>query len=89
MDKRKRVKKLDWKAVLSLVLIFARTGTALDNFLERDRMTIGLDKHDVSIYVEKKTTFLHVRMDHKHISDGLVMLGKGVVEFEKRFTDKL
>jgi len=54
-----------------------------DKELEKDSLT-GIEKTDLAIYLEKKSDFLHSRIDLKHTVIGLVSLDKWIQAFHTK-----
>jgi len=59
-----------------------------DKELEKDSLT-GLGKIDLAIYLEKKSDFLHSRIDLKHTVIGLVSLDKWIMGFHSKTRSNL
>ena len=68
-------------ALLSL-LFWLDLSLAFDTVLDKIRLD-GHDSHDIDIYVEKKLSYLHVKIDLKPAITGLLTLNKFASQLEK------
>ena len=68
-------------ALLSL-LCWTDFSLAFDTVLDKIRLD-GHDSHDIDIYVEKKLSYLHVKIDLKPAITGLLTLNKFALQLEK------
>ncbi len=69
-------------AVVVVVLTTLQISFAFDKALERVKLE-GHDIHDIDIYVERRISYLHSRIDLKTTYDGLLMLEKCSSRFGK------
>lgn len=69
-------------ASLIVVVAVVQYGQAFDRALERVRLE-GHDNHDIDIYIERRISFLHSRIDLKTTKDGLLLLEKCVLRLEQ------
>ena len=81
MDSRKHLGRS-----LSLAVILFCTCTGFDNALERAKID-GHDTHDIEIYIEKRLTYLHARIDLRPTIEGLKTLEKCIYRLSKSSTD--
>jgi len=68
--------------VVFLIIAFVHSTHAFEKALERVKLE-GHDNHDIDIYIERRITYLHSKIDLKPTHDGLLMLEKCALRFEQ------
>jgi len=61
---------------------------AFDKALERIKLE-GHDNHDIDLYIERRISFLHSRIDLQATKDGLLLLEKCIMRFDKESNSPL
>lgn len=74
--------------LLIVAISFLHTCLAFTKALERMKLE-GHDNHDIDIYIEKKITFLHSKIDLKTTLDGLLTLEKCAYRLDQGPADSL
>jgi len=68
--------------VLAVVALQFKPCLSFDKALERIKLE-GHNDHDIDIYIERRITFLHARIDLKPTQDGLLLLEKCQLRLEQ------
>jgi len=68
--------------VVVFLFAFVQNNHAFEKALERVKLE-GHDNHDIDIYIERRISYLHSKIDLRPTHDGLLMLEKCALRFEQ------